>query len=382
MDAELFGDLLKACARDHGILITVVNKPPQAGWQFKLPITNDTPTIIATLITQKPDPEASRVYMQIDKDINMLCYSFVPNLQALLVLDDEKNIDFASTLERDMISGLLDGQGSVALLDFQPRIVPKDRTPEYMAVRGARTSLGAGLKSVKVDNGLLNYLFANKHTSPLELCSVTFRIKMPLVLMTQFLRHRAAKHCKVNIFSQRYAEVDDDELGVYEPLNYVDGIRGNGDLLNKQSSTTQFDANKDTIVDLIKSATEHQTAIYDLYHKMIKAGLAKEIARLFLPGAQYTTALMSFDLNNLLHLLRLRDDEHTQHETRVFAHAMYELSKPLFPTIFEAFDNERFGCTLTKTEMEALAQNSPTLDTNSKTEQEAFQTKKKRLRSI
>ncbi len=67
------------------------------------------------------------------------------------MLDEAPSFDFATALVRDTVDGLLDGNGSVALLDFQPCIVPNGYTLEYMIVRAARTSLGTGLKNHKLD---------------------------------------------------------------------------------------------------------------------------------------------------------------------------------------------------------------------------------------
>jgi thymidylate synthase (FAD) len=332
-------------------------------------------------------------------------WRYTTPLQGLLLLDTDQHIDFATTLYRDTIADLLDGHGSVSVLDFQPRIVPLGYTPEYMIVRAARTSLGAGLKQSLEDTRLLQFLFTNKHTSPLEMCSVTLRLQIPLVLMTQFLRHRSGKHCKLNVFSQRYAEVTED-MPTYNPLQYVDGIRTNGGMLaNKQSSMTATEEDTLAIRELMKEANEHQRATQAIYHKMVEAKLAPEIARFWLSNGQYTTSIMQFDLNNLLHLLRLRDDVHAQKETQVFAHAIYELCKPLFPTIFAAFDNERHGFSLSSSEIETFAQNEElvlrhcakseeellylrkfakdqhaTFNSPSRTERDAYQAKNKRLR--
>ncbi len=388
---------------------------PNETYEYNGPLFENHEHIIAQMMAQLP-PDHTFMYVKFVSSTQshgptlLLYWSFKPRLSAILQLQkaDEKQttFDFAKSLMRDTIDYLLDGHGSVSLIDFHPRIVPVGYTPEYLIVRAARTSLGAGLKSPTEDAALLNYLYVNKHTSPLEMCNVTLRLQIPLVLMTQFLRHRSAKHCKVNIFSQRYAEVT-DELPTYNPLKYAEGIRGNGGMLgNKQSSTTSFEANRTEIIELMETANAHQKATEDIYHKMIKAKLAPEIARFWLSNAQYTQSILQLDLNNLLHLLHLRDDHHAQQETQVFAHAIYELCKPLFPTIFAAFDNERHGLSMTRLEVETMAKHSTEIvekfavtenaknainaliveqhknfPSKSRTEKEAFAQKSKRLRT-
>jgi len=303
-------------------------------------------------------------------------FCFVPELKSILQINAD-HFDFATTLEKDTIDGLLDGQGSCSLLDFHPRIVPKGYTPEYFAVRSARISLGAGLKDVKADTGLLRYLFTNKHTSPLEMCGVTLALKVPIAIAVHFLRHRTGKF---NQFSQRYAEVPAD-FGTYNPLNYKHGIRVQGGL-NKQAGQEPDQANLDKITALMKSANEHQKAIEALYHEMVQeTKVASEVARFWLPQSQFTMLIMQFDLNNLIKLMRLRIDvAHAQRETADYTTAIYELCKPLFPTIFAAFDEERFGLSLTNTEVQAFSNQAATLNSSSKTEKEAFMQKSKRLR--
>ncbi len=292
----------------------------------------------------------------IDFEITPIPEETTAEIKSLLLLtSDGTNIDFATTLKRDTIEGLLDGHGAVSLLDFAPRIVPKGRTPEYFVVRAARVSLGVGLQTIERDKKLLEYLLTNDHTSPIEMCSVTFRLTIPLVLLTQFLRHRTAKYCHINIFSQRYAEVP-QALPNYNPLKYAQGVRAKNSI-NKQSSTDFMGSSKedmDKITALMQDATTHTMTVDQLYHEMIRRGVASEIARLWLPGSQYTTVIMQHDLHNFLHLLTKRDDDHAQHETRVFARAMYDLCEPLFPTLFAAFENKRRGMVLSEVEVKTL----------------------------
>ena len=44
-------------------------------------------------------------------------------------------------------------------------------------------------------------------------------------------------------------------------------------------------------------------------------------------------------MKNFLHMVRLRADSHAQWEIQVYANAMYELVKPKFPIICEAYED-------------------------------------------
>src|SRR6516165_1424862 len=127
------------------------------------------------------------------------------------------------------------GLGFVHLKDCMPRLVNHDRTIETAIVEAARVSTGQGTKDVETDNNLIRYLFRNRHTSPFEQIEFKFVIKCPLFVKNQIIRHRVFSY---NEFSQRYAEVkDNDGSSFYHPSTQLNGIRGQ-DKVNKQASTS------------------------------------------------------------------------------------------------------------------------------------------------
>ena len=271
---------------------------------------------------------------------------------------DPNYVDYAKKV--DTISVNILDNGNVSIVDFSPRMVPEGRTPEFRIIQGARVSFGQGLKSEETDNNLLQYLLDNGHTSPTELCSITFRIKVPKAQAIQILRHRTAKFAHVNEFSQRYAEVTDD-LGTYNPLHWCKGVRLQS-TTNKQGSSSDEDENKiDQIKELMIEANKHQQEINQLYHQMIEKGCAKEIARYWLPMSEYTVMYIEFDLNNLTKFLTLRDDSHAQLETVEVARAMHQLAQQIFPITFKNYENFRTGITLLGNEIEALKNKGDTL---------------------
>ncbi len=220
-------------------------------------------------------------------------------------------------------------------------------------MRAARVSFGYGLKTPELDTALLNYLLRNRHTSPIEMPNVTFRLTIPKAMAIQFLRHRTGKF---NEFSQRYAEVGEEGDDTwYNPLNWDQGIRIPS-LSNKQGSNLTNDPDELEKISKIRAlyteAETHIVALHSLYHKMIDTGLAKEIARFVLPMSEYTVLYMQMDLNNLSKLLHLRADfDHAQRETAVIANAMLSLIKPLFPTIIAHLEGQMTGLSLSKEEI-------------------------------
>ena len=268
--------------------------------------------------------------------------------------------DAFETLKIKEITGLLDGKASVQVVEISPRIVPIGYTPEYLVVRGARVSYGHGLKTPDLDTKLLDYLVRNRHTSPIELVNVTFRLTIPKAMAIQFLRHRTGKF---NEFSQRYAEVGQEGDDTwYNPLEWIHGIRIPS-LTNKQGSNVIDDNNPDhvknvaNIRELYGQAETHIVALHELYHQMISAGLAKEVARFVLPMSEYTTLFAQFDLNNLSKLLHLRADySHAQRETAVIANAMLDLVRPIFPTLIAHLEGQMGGLNLSKEEIMMIVQ--------------------------
>lgn len=252
--------------------------------------------------------------------------------------------------KKTLIEGLLDGKGSVELVDVSPRLCPEGYGPEYMMARSARVSFGLGLKTPELDTKLIRYLLINYHTSPMEMCNATFRLVLPKDIAVHFARHRMAHQ---NWFSQRYAEIKEIE-NFYDPTKYEHGVR-TGTKLNAQSSKDiESQELKEKITQKMEQANELTRQIHVLYSEMVELGLAKEIARFYLPSGEYTTIYYQMDLNNLMKMLTLRADDHSQHETTVYARAMLELIRPLFPTCVEVLEERMAGMNLLKSEIEVI----------------------------
>jgi len=81
-------------------------------------------------------------------------------------------------------------------------------------VEAARVSYKSPSKGDEGDKKLLHYLWKNRHTSPFEMVTVTFNIKMPIFVMRQYIRHRMQS---VNEVSARYTELPDE---FFVPLDY------------------------------------------------------------------------------------------------------------------------------------------------------------------
>ena len=79
---------------------------------------------------------------------------------------------------------------------------------DQTVVRAARVSYGAGTKTVREDRGLIRYLMRHRHTTPFEMCEITFHVRVPMDCWRQWIRHRTAS---VNEYSTRYSEAIDSQ---------------------------------------------------------------------------------------------------------------------------------------------------------------------------
>lgn len=194
-------------------------------------------------------------------------------------------------------------------------------------VNAARTSFLGESKGTEADKKLLFYLMEHQHLTPFEMVEFKFRVKAPLIVWWQWVRHRTFSF---NFQSARYMEMPDE---FYLP-----------DTWRLQSQT-----NKQGSYGSVPSFTggllsglldDHYKASYALYQFALGGGVAKEQARLFLPGfGIYYTAVAKTDARNLMHFLSLRMADEAQYEIRVYAQAMYDnFFKPTLPWTAEAFE--------------------------------------------
>jgi len=241
-------------------------------------------------------------------------------------------MDFKKTLLRTTVTGMLDGKASVSLIDFHPRYTERGKTPEHHVANCARISFGEmGIRTNSKDDKLISYLAKHNHSSPFEMCNLTFKLVVPRAIAVHILRHRMGRFNEV---SQRYCKVDSD---MYSPLKSNVGIRLQN-TRNKQCSF-KYDVDEcmyekdryDKLIRKIKDMEELSRTVHEKYVELLDLGMARESARFYLPQGTYTTLVMNIDLNNFSKFLALRTSEDAQIETRAIAGAMLELAKPLFP---------------------------------------------------
>jgi thymidylate synthase (FAD) len=210
-------------------------------------------------------------------------------------------------------------------------------------VEAARVSTDSVSRSKHDDRRLIRYLMNQEHWSPFEQCEVVFEMQLPIFVARQMVRTRTAS---INECSGRYIELPDIS---YSPELSRMNIQAES---NKQGSGSDVIENSESMLEEIEIACDSS---FSSYHKLLESGLAKELARVVLPVSTYSKWYWKIDLRNLFNFLRLRLDSHSQYEIRVYAEAMQELVKPLFPIAYEAFEDYVLNaCTFSAMEMSLL----------------------------
>lgn len=212
--------------------------------------------------------------------------------------------------------------GAIALVDHMGG--------DQSIVRSARVSYDAEWRAGEdegSDSRLINYLMANKHTTPFEAVTFTFYVKAPIFVFRQWHRHRTFSYNEV---SARYTALPAE---FYVPE--LDQITTQH-IDNKQMRTDQKNIHREAIQSIMVDQNENA---FKAYRHLIDDGCPRELARSVLPVATYSKMFATANLHNLFHFLRLRLHPHAQYEIRVYAEAMLDMVEAVCPVATKAFRN-------------------------------------------
>lgn len=180
----------------------------------------------------------------------------------------------------------------------------------------ARVSYGKFTDTISErDKKLIQFLVEHNHTSPLEHNQLSFRVKAPIFVTRQWMRHRINSY---NEISYRYVEAK-EEFYIPPKWRYQDTI-------NKQASVGSFE--NPEIRDEYEKTLKH---CLESYHHLMKQGVCRELARGLLPLCTYTEFIYTCNLHSLTHFLKLRLHAGAQQEIRAYALGLLKLALPYFP---------------------------------------------------
>jgi thymidylate synthase (FAD) len=206
--------------------------------------------------------------------------------------------------------------------------------------QAARVStLGSAAAGSGEARGLINYLMKNRHGSPFEHGQLSFLIEAPIFVAREFMRHRAG--WSYNETSGRYKELD--------PLFYIPGRYRPLVQQGKPGEYEFVQGNDEQYLSAEHSMSVVYNAAYSHYQQMLRAGIAREVARNVLPVGLFTSFYATANPRSLMHFLSLRTKTEDatfksfpQEEIERVALDMEVAFAEHFPLTYEAFvDNGR-----------------------------------------
>jgi thymidylate synthase (FAD) len=189
---------------------------------------------------------------------------------------------------------------------------------DLSVVNAARVSYSKESKAFTVqDERLIKYLAEHEHWSPFAHASMQFRIKAPIFVARQLVKHQVG--LVWNEVSRRYV---DNPPELYTP----DSWRGRPK--NSKQGSDGTVALGQTIDHNLETTME---GCLILYNTLIQKGVAPEQARMVLPQSMMTEWYWSGTVYAFARVCNLRCKPDTQKETRDVANKIWKLADEAFP---------------------------------------------------
>jgi thymidylate synthase (FAD) len=192
-------------------------------------------------------------------------------------------------------------------------------------VNAARVSFNkeAHLYTDEQNTKLIRYLAKHKHFSPFNHCFVTFRVKAPIFVARQLVKH---EYMPWNEVSRRYV---DDDPEFFEPGSWrkrADNVKqGSGDAIP---------------LSLQERLDDQLNGFYELalnfYRDLLAEGVCPEQARMILPQSMMTEWFWSGSLKAFAKMCKLRLDSHAQVESRQVAELINGHMRAIYPVSWDA----------------------------------------------
>ena len=182
---------------------------------------------------------------------------------------------------------------NVSLIDFMGT--------DLSVVNAARVSFAKVSNELSdKDEKLINYLAKHNHWSPFGHASLQFRIKAPIFVARQLVKHQVG--LVWNEVSRRYV---DDEPEFFIPEQW-----------RSRPENSKQGSGEEIIIYNIESTMQF---VKQTYQNLLKANVAPEMARMVLPQNMYTEWYWSGSLMAFARVCNLRCKDDTQFETQHIA---------------------------------------------------------------
>lgn len=195
--------------------------------------------------------------------------------------------------------------------------------------RAARASTGNDSPDQEKIEGLIGYLWRNRHTSPFEHCVVTVAVEAPIFVAREWERHRTQSYSELSL---RFAEASPKFYVPSEERPLVN--EGSGAHPKLVAGTP--DQSRAARASQELAATDSWAE----YGYQINAGIAHEVARNVLPLSTYTKFYATANLNNWFKFLTLRDADNALWEIRQTAIQVGAILRDLYPVAWKHYSSE------------------------------------------
>lgn len=191
-------------------------------------------------------------------------------------------------------------------------------------VNAARVSFAKEVDSFDDDKDtkLINYLAKHNHWSPLAHTSISLRIKAPIFLARQFVKHQVG-----GVWNEESRRYVDFEPEFYLPKSWREkpenAKQGSGGELKGQEYYNN------TVEDISNSCLS-------VYNKLLSHGVAPEQARMCLPQNTMTNWVWTGSVVFFARVCKLRLDSHAQKEAQELAEKINDVVSVIYPVSWKA----------------------------------------------
>lgn len=191
--------------------------------------------------------------------------------------------------------------------DIDPDWIDKATNDVEVIPEVAARTCYASQKGIFTNPRFIPATIKRGHESVLEHASVTFLIEgISTTCLGQLTRHRLASY---SVQSQRYVKQDLDECVVPPSIQ----------------------ENKEAFLAFTKAWSAGQVA----YEELLAMGIKKEDARFVLPRAVGTNLVMTANLREWRHILKMRLHSSAQWEIRMLANEIWRILSGIAPSVVE-----------------------------------------------
>jgi thymidylate synthase (FAD) len=213
--------------------------------------------------------------------------------------------------------------------------------PMLKVINSARVSfLKETTELTDRDRKLIKFLVDHEHFSTLRHSYFSFRVKAPLSVFRQWWKYQIGSEWveNENVGSIEIPDTSWNEASgryvEFEPEFYIPEAIRIQSKDNKQGSHGKLEVripveHLDNGLDPVSFFEHSCIRQYEDYKELVKAGAAKEQARMLLPQGIYSECIWTCSLQTIMFFLHQRLKEDAQWEIREYAKSIHELVKPL-----------------------------------------------------